>query len=184
MKKYIIINSSPRVGGNSDNITKLAVKEFEQRGDEVAVFNVRDHETKNCIACDTCKTTDVCIHKDDTTELIQKAVTCDGILFVSPIYFGTIPGTLKIVIDRLYVLFNPAKGMAEPSPERKCGIVLTYGSMPDSEVIKAAGIISLSSGVIGLGESKTVLCGQENAKDAFANNKEYQDNVKTLIDWM
>ena len=126
MKQYIIINGSPRKDGNSDHITDLAVQELEQQGAEVEVFKVREHEIKNCIACDSCKKTGHCIHQDDAAALIEKATACDGILFVSPLYFSAAPGTVKVLIDRFYSLFNPAKGMTMPSAERKCGIVLTY----------------------------------------------------------
>lgn len=184
MKRIIIINGSPRKGGNSDHITDLAVQELEKSGAQVEVFQVRSHETKNCVACDTCKTTGHCIHHDDAAALIENSVTCDGILFISPLYFGAAPGTLKILIDRFYSLFNPAKGISATSIEKKCGIVLTYGSTPDHEAEQAASLFALCGTVAGFGSVKTVLCGNENPKDAFVNNPDYQAKVRELIDWM
>ena len=184
MKQYIIINGSPRKDGNSDHITDLAVQELEQQGAEVEVFKVREHEIKNCIACDSCKKTGHCIHQDDAAALIEKATACDGILFVSPLYFSAAPGTVKVLIDRFYSLFNPAKGMTMPSAERKCGIVLTYGGTPDAEAEKAAGLFKLCGNIAGFGSDPVVLCGNENEKDAFANNPEYQGKVKELVGWL
>ena len=184
MKQYIIINGSPRKDGNSDHITDLAVQELEQQGAEVEVFKVREHETKSCVACNSCKATGKCIHQDDAAALIEKVPACDGILFVSPLYFAAAPGTVKVLIDRFYSLCDPAKGMTMPSADRKCGIVLTYGGTPDSEAEKAAGLFTMCGTVAGFGASQVVLCGNENERDAFANNQEYQGKIKELVGWL
>ena len=183
MKQYIIINGSPRKDGNSDHITDLAVQELEQQGAEVEVFKVREHETKSCVACNSCKATGKCIHQDDAA-LIDKVPACDGFLFVSPLYFAGAAGTVQGLIDRFYSLCDPAKGMTMPSADRKCGIVLTYGGTPDSEEEKAAGLFTMCGTVAGFGASQVVLCGNENEKDAFANNQEYQGKIKELVGWL
>ena len=184
MKKVIIINGSPREGGNSDAIAELAAKELKARGVQAEVFRIREHEIKNCIGCDTCKTTDKCAHEDDVPELVKKATEYDGVLFVSPIYFGAAPGPFKTLVDRFYVLFNPNKAPTKPCEKRKCGVVLTYGNMPDAEAEKAARLFGLCGSVAGLGSSMTVLCGRAREKEAFANNPANQEKVKELTDWI
>ena len=183
-KKVVIITASPRKGGNSDSISELLVKQLEAAGAQAEVFHIRDHEIKNCMGCNSCKVTDKCVSKDDAAVLIDKLTTSDGVFFVAPVYFCNLPGTLKVLIDRFYVLFNPAKGMKAPSADRKCGVVLTYGSMPDAEAAKAADVIAACTGLAGFGEQKLVLCRDEIAPDTFANNSEYQAEVKELADWV
>lgn len=183
-KRTVVITGSPRTGGNSDSISELLVKQLEADGAQAEVFQIREHEIKNCMGCNSCKSTDKCVSKDDAAILIDKLTTSDGVVFVSPIYFCALPGTLKVLIDRFYVLFNPAKGMKTPSADRKCGVVLTYGSTPDAEAAKAADVIAACTGLAGFGEQKLVLCRDENALDTFANNSEYQAKVKELADWV
>ncbi|MDY4970737.1 MAG: hypothetical protein SO101_10860 [Lachnospiraceae bacterium] len=74
--------------------------------------------------------------------------------------------------------------MPVPSMGRKCGIVLTYGSAPECEAEKAAGLFTLCGNLAGFGSSKLVLCGNENAKDAFTSNWDYQEKVKELLSWI
>lgn len=184
MKKFIIVNSSPRKGGNSDCITDLAVKELTAAGAEVEVFKIREKKVGNCIACNSCKATDVCVQKDDAADLIEKATKADGILFVNPVYFGQMTGTMKTLLDRFYVLFNPAKGMKAPSAERKCGIILTFGSMPEEKAAKASEAFGAYAGVAGYGDLKVALCGGQNPPDAFLNSPENQAKVMELLGWI
>lgn len=183
-KRFAIITGSPRKGGNSDAISDLLAKQLEAVGAQADVFHVRDHEVKNCIGCNSCKSTDKCIHKDDAAVLIDNLAACDGVFFVSPIYFYTLPGTLKVLLDRFYVLFNPAKGMKAPSADRRCGVVFTYGGMPDAEAAKSVDVLAMCVGLAGFGDQRLVLCGNENSLDSFAKNEDYQAKVKALAEWV
>jgi multimeric flavodoxin WrbA len=184
MKKMIIISGSPRVGANCDTIAEALAKQIVTAGAEAKVFQIRAKKINFCLGCDSCKKTDVCVHQDDAAKLIDSIKNSDGVMFVSPIYFGNIPGTCKTLIDRFYVLFNPAKDLQPPTEDKKLGIVLSFGGGPAEEYAKVAEQVASCFKVAGLTKHKTVLCGQSNNPQKFANNPQYQTEVETLAKWL
>lgn len=59
-----------------------------------------------CIGCNKCKDAmnkdNPCIQKDDMKDIYMAFKEQDVVVFASPIYFWTITGVLKTVVDRLY----------------------------------------------------------------------------------
>lgn len=59
--KVLMINGSPRVGGN----TAIALKEMEQvfakNGIEVEIMQIGNKAIRGCIACGTCATKGQCV---------------------------------------------------------------------------------------------------------------------------
>lgn len=186
MKKFILINGSPRVGANSDGITELAAKMLQDAGAEVETFNIRDRKINSCVACNTCKTNGcVCVHKDDMAELLEKIKSCDGILLTSPIYFAGLPGTVKVLIDRLYAIFDPTKDPgANGGTEKKLGIALTFGAGSPEDYAAVAKQTFYSFAVAGAKKHKTALFSGENSPKAFGKNEQYQNELKELMGWM
>ena len=89
MKKIIIVNASPRKGGNCDVVADKLSSELKDA--EVEVFALRDKKVGPCLACNACKSrkTPVCVQKDDMGALIPRIDSCDAIVLLSPIYFGS-----------------------------------------------------------------------------------------------
>lgn len=63
---------------------------------------------KSCIGCDSClRTHEGCVQKDDDMHIIYEDLTwADVIVFVSPQFWGTFTGQLKVVLDRMFAWFN------------------------------------------------------------------------------
>ena len=55
MSKVLIINGSPRVGGNTSIALDEMVKVFEAEGVDAEVVQVGNKEIRGCIACGSCK---------------------------------------------------------------------------------------------------------------------------------
>lgn len=53
MKKIIIVNASPRKGGNCDVVADKLSSELKDA--EVEVFALRDKKVGPCLACNACK---------------------------------------------------------------------------------------------------------------------------------
>ena len=115
MKKYIIITGSPRKEGNSDKIAAQCEAQLKAAGFATEVFRIEDKKVGSCQACEYCKTHDGCVQKDDASAVIEELKNCAGAVFVAPIYFGSVPGTCKVLTDRFYSMFNPAKGSSTPA---------------------------------------------------------------------
>jgi multimeric flavodoxin WrbA len=186
MKRIYIITASPRKGANSDSMAELAAEQLRNKGAEVEIFNVREKKFAGCFGCDACKKTDVCVQKDDASAIIDKlkSCNCDGLLLISPVYFMQVPGPLKLLLDRFYVLFNPAKGTPAQSEQKKYAAIFTFGGAPES-VVQGIGEWTLFPvGLAGFGSHRFLLCGNENPRDSFKNSEASQRKVKELADWL
>lgn len=184
MKKYIVISGSPRKDGNSDAIAEKYISEIEKSGGEVTLFRVADKKITPCIACGSCKKTGKCIHKDDAADVIEAMTQCDGAVLIAPIYFGDVPGTNKVLIDRFYCLFNPAKGATQVVPNKKLAITFTFGGSPIDVMATVAEKTAYCFGVGGFEQHKAVLCSGNNDLGAFRQNKNQQKDVEDLIAWL
>lgn len=186
MKKIILINGSPRKGGNCDSITEKAAEVLRASGAEVFEFDIRDKKVGNCLGCNACKKPGgTCVQKDDAYDLIGRLAECDGILLASPIYFAQIPGTVKVLIDRFFVLFHPATGgLAAPEGGRKLGIVFSFGGGPAEVYAKVAKFVAFVFGTVGVNAHRTVLCGGCHSLDSFSGNSGYQAEVEALAKWL
>ncbi len=63
---------------------------------------------KPCIGCDSClRTGKGCVQKDDGMALIyDDMLWADVVVFVSPQFWGTFTGQLKVVFDRMFAIGN------------------------------------------------------------------------------
>jgi multimeric flavodoxin WrbA len=182
MTKVMIVAGSPRENGNSDAIANVAKEELEAKGAEVDIFQIRDKEINTCTGCNTCKKTGKCVFNDDETEFIANIDQYDNLLFVAPVYFAGLPGTVKSFIDRTYEIFDPAK-LGNPT-SKKVGVALTNGTMPAEQIAPIAGTAAFCLGVLGFFDNKNVICGGNLAPDGFSSNDDQVKQVKDLADWL
>ena len=105
--KVLIINGSPRVKGNSTRLIKEMTNTFGSLNVEYEVVQVGNKEVRGCIACGHCHEKDEgCVFKDIVNETSPKFKECDGLIVVSPVYFGSPNGTLISFLDRLFYSRN------------------------------------------------------------------------------
>lgn len=109
MKVYAI-NGSPRKNKNTATLLQKALDGVNETAKdkeiETEIINLYDLNYTGCISCFACKRLDgksygKCAVKDDIYEILEKLSQADGIIFGSPIYFGTITGQLKSFLERL-----------------------------------------------------------------------------------
>ena len=56
--KTLIINGSPRVGGNTTIALNEMVKVFETEGIETEIVQIGNQAIRGCIACNSCRKTE------------------------------------------------------------------------------------------------------------------------------
>ena len=100
--KVLMINGSPRVGGN----TSVALREMEQvfaeYGVEVETVQVGNKAVRGCIACGACRKTGKCVLDDVVNTLAPKFETADALVAASPVYYASANATMIAVLDRLF----------------------------------------------------------------------------------
>ena len=102
--KIVVLNGSPRKGGNTEIMTQAFTKGAEKKGHEVVNLPVGTMKIRGCMACEYCFSHNgECAQKDDMTQVYAELKDADMVVFASPIYWFDITAQLKAVIDRLYV---------------------------------------------------------------------------------
>lgn len=100
--KVIILNGSPRVGGNTEIAIAELVKTFAAEGVETEVVSVGNKEIRNCIACGSCHTTGKCVFNDIVNEVADKLKEADGLIAATPVYFASANANLVACLTRLF----------------------------------------------------------------------------------
>ena len=100
--KVLIINGSPRVGGNTSIALDEMVKVFEAEGVETEVVQIGNKDIRGCIACGSCFEKGKCVFDDVVNELAPKFEAADGLVVASPVYYASANATLIACLDRLF----------------------------------------------------------------------------------
>jgi len=101
--KILGLSCSPRKGGNTVILLEEALSGAQQEGAETELFSVSGKDIRPCDGCYACRT-GKCHIKDDMQPLYDKMVEADGIIFGTPIYYYSMTGQAKIIIDRMLAL--------------------------------------------------------------------------------
>ena len=100
--KVLIINGSPRLEGNSVKLTKEITNVFDKENIEYEIYQVGTKAIRGCMACGYCYTHDGCVFKDDVNQLAESFKNSDGLIIMSPVYYGSANGSLISLLDRLF----------------------------------------------------------------------------------
>ena len=109
--KVLIINGSPRMGGNTSIALDEMVKIFEKEGIESEVVQIGNKDIRGCIACGSCAKTGKCAFDDIVNELAPKFEEADGLVVASPVYYASANATLVACLDRLFFSTSFRKDM-------------------------------------------------------------------------
>lgn len=130
--KVLMINGSPRVGGN----TALALEEMERifraEGVEVETVQVGQKAIRGCIACNSCARLGRCVFDDEVNELAPRFEAADGLVVATPVYYASANATLVALLDRLFYSTSFDKTMkvgAAVAVARRGGISSTFDEL-------------------------------------------------------
>lgn len=110
MLKILAIQGSPRPKvSNTDVLLQEFLKGAQSQGAETETVYLKQKEIHPCVGCYTCwtKTPGVCIFKDDMPGLLEKARSCDIMVYATPLYYFNMTSLLKAFQDRLLPLLDP-----------------------------------------------------------------------------
>lgn len=104
--RVVGISGSPRRNGNTELLLGEALRAAETEGCETEVFRLSEKRVLPCDACHSCFETGACRIADDMQELYGMLEHADGVLFGSPVYFGSVSAQAKAVMDRMFALLG------------------------------------------------------------------------------
>ena len=126
MKTLVII-------GAASHTRKMVDLFLENLDGEKEIIDAYRTDVKPCMDCRYCWKTKACVIKDGMQDIYQKIEEADNILLASPMYFHSITGRMKALIDRFQVYWaGHVRGDMPEKPLRK-GAILMVGGAPAFE---------------------------------------------------
>lgn len=101
----IIIQCSPNKDGLTAACAAAAAEGARQAGAAVEEVNLNEAQVGMCQACErgwgTCRTEHECQVADGFQALHQRVIAADGLILVTPVYWGEMSESAKALTDRL-----------------------------------------------------------------------------------
>lgn len=126
--KLLVLNSSPRRRGNISMMLQEIVREAEALGYGVTELNVHDLSVRPCTACMECRSSLRCALPEDDGQRVLKLIReSDAVVIGVPCYWGNMPGTLKVLFDRMVygLIGDGGNGFPRPLHKGKRAIVVS-----------------------------------------------------------
>lgn len=190
--KLLVINGSPK--GQRSNTFRLTsafldgVRDTQQV--EVREFRVSNLHIKPCLGCFACwnKTPGQCCMSDDMAQIIEAELWADMIVWSFPLYYFSVPGALKNLIDRQLPMSLPFMSSDNESgghPSRydmsgkrhvlisTCGFHTAKGNYD--------AVVSMFDHMCGKGNYTSIFCGQGElfrVKELSAQTDAYLNTVR------
>ncbi|MBQ7886343.1 MAG: flavodoxin family protein [Clostridia bacterium] len=127
----LVLMGSPRLHGNTAELCKPMIAEFESAGAAVRYVTLADKKILPCLGCYACQNVQDaygCVQKDDMHAVAADVQWADLIVLATPIYSWYCTAQMKAMLDRHYGL-NKYYGSATGSlwAGRRVAILATHG---------------------------------------------------------
>ena len=129
--EVLIIQGSPRADGNCSIFAGWVAGEAGGLGKRARVAYLDDLSLHPCIGCYQCYNTGSCTFDDDMAGLIADLRSASLLVICTPVYTNTVPGGLKIFIDRCQAYH--AEGSLSDGGEGKRGLLLSVAGRKGRE---------------------------------------------------
>ena len=105
-KKVLVLSSSPRKGGNSETLAAAFANGALEAGNLVETVHLREKNYGFCRGCLACQKLGHCVIRDDAVEVTAKMHDADVLVFATPVYYYSVSGQLKTMLDRANPLYD------------------------------------------------------------------------------
>lgn len=100
--KVLLVNGSSHEKGCTYTALKHVERALNEEGIETEIMFIGNGPLPDCIACGYCAKEHKCVFNDIANALAEKAKTCDGFVFGSPVYYAHPSARLLTVMDRAF----------------------------------------------------------------------------------
>jgi multimeric flavodoxin WrbA len=105
-KKVLVLSGSARKGGNSDMLCDQFILGAKEAGHQAEKIFLNGKKINFCKGCEDCQESGECVQKDDMAGILEKMVAADVVVMATPVYFHTMNGQMKTLIDRTYPRYS------------------------------------------------------------------------------
>lgn len=142
--KVLLINGSPHENGTTARALNEISLTLNEQGIDTETITVGDKQIFGCTACKGCVKTGRCVKNDIANDIINKIETSDGLIVGSPVYYASMNGSLKCLLDRVFYAkksfaFKPAAAI---SVARRAGTTTTVDEINKYFMISKMPIVS------------------------------------------
>ena len=130
--KVLMLNGSPRAGGNTATALREMEQVFQAEGVETEIVQVGSQQVRGCVACGGCAKLGRCVYDDAVNQLAPKFEACDGLVVGSPVYYASANATLVALLTRLFYSTPFDKSMkvgASVVAARRGGLSATFDEL-------------------------------------------------------
>ncbi len=115
--KVIMINGSPHENGTTFRALSEIEKALKENGINSEIITIGNKNVVGCDVCGGCTKLGKCVKDDIVNTLIAKIEEADGLIVGSPVYYASLNGSLKALLDRLFFAkksfsYKPAAAVA------------------------------------------------------------------------
>ena len=118
-----------------DGYTKKLLDSFLEEGEgQVKIIDAyRSEDIKPCIDCRYCFNKRQCFIKDSMQDVYAAIDEADCIVLATPMYFNSVTGPMKLIIDRLQMYWAGTIRKDREKERTKKGVILMVGGAPAIE---------------------------------------------------
>lgn len=104
----VALLGSPRKNSNTDILLDKMIQGAQDAGHNISKYCVSDLNVGACRACGNCMKGNNCVLNDDGLKITHEIAKSEGLIVATPIYYGQMTESLKVLIDRFYgITHNP-----------------------------------------------------------------------------
>lgn len=132
MKKVLAIMGSPRKSKHTNDLLDYLLDGIDKEKYEINKVYLGDLQIDYCTGCDYCGIKGECVKKDDMHILYDGFDESDIIILAAPLYFNTINGMAKNMVDRCqkYWSMKYSLGGDYKRGQNRTGLFLSVGGAP------------------------------------------------------
>lgn len=138
--KVLVLFGSPRKKYTYE-LTKAFLEGLD-KDTEVEFIDTTKLNISHCRGCNYCLKEMKCIIKDDMEDIINKIEDADMIVLSSPVYFGTVTSSLKVLIDRCQPLYNKRFVLGVEDTIKKKGVLIFTAGGKNKKMIDSMNLVA------------------------------------------
>lgn len=108
-KKVLILSGTPRAKGNSEILCEEFLRGVKDSGNDGEMIRISSKKINYCTGCEVCAKTKKCFQQDNMNEILLKMTRADVIVLATPVYFYSMNGQMKALIDRTLPVYTELK---------------------------------------------------------------------------
>jgi multimeric flavodoxin WrbA len=177
--KVVGIVGSPREGGNTEDMTKLALEEIQKEGLETELVTLAGKKIAPCDSCYACLKSHKCkFEGDDFEPIYQKLAAAEGMILATPVYYGAASPQMTAFLSRTYSHGGSTTGMQFEN--KVGGAIVVAGDEGKTSTFSQLLLFFMCTGVIVPGSSYWNIAIGGRDKGRSLKDEASVANVKTF----